>query len=304
MTTRSFERALRDWLEDGSDRTPPATVNAVLLAIKTTPQERALRIPRRLIQMPNYLRLAAAAALVAVVGAGALLYLRPSGSVGGPPAATPTTIPTQPATPAAAEVAPGITGWTPYTSAFYGFQMQYPSDWTVDSKATRAWTTSDGLANNDTWPYAEVFANPEAKDGDSMGIWVWEVPAGDGADISSLPGLKAWAKGYCNAAAATIETGGTCADFASSAVPMCLNAGGDPCRAAILIPSPSGPVAFFMDWTSVMFTNAPDMVKVVLVGRPNDFAAAHRYGGTIELLKSMLTTMDVVTPQPGQVPGG
>ena len=35
---RAFERAVDDWLEDGSDRTPRPAVDAVLLAIKTTPQ--------------------------------------------------------------------------------------------------------------------------------------------------------------------------------------------------------------------------------------------------------------------------
>ena len=34
--TNLFERAVRDWLEDGSDRTPRPAIDAVLLAVKTT----------------------------------------------------------------------------------------------------------------------------------------------------------------------------------------------------------------------------------------------------------------------------
>jgi hypothetical protein len=47
MSDQLFERAVRDWLDDGSDKTPPTAIEAVLLAAKTTPQERVLGIPRR-----------------------------------------------------------------------------------------------------------------------------------------------------------------------------------------------------------------------------------------------------------------
>jgi hypothetical protein len=61
---RAFERATRDWLESGSDRTSAATIDAVLLAIRTTPQERDLRIPWRSRNMSNLPRLAGIAAVV------------------------------------------------------------------------------------------------------------------------------------------------------------------------------------------------------------------------------------------------
>ena len=53
---RAFERATRDWLEAGSDRTPPPVMDAVFLAVRTTPQERDLRIPWRTPTMPKSLR--------------------------------------------------------------------------------------------------------------------------------------------------------------------------------------------------------------------------------------------------------
>jgi hypothetical protein len=90
MSGQPFERAVRDWLEDGSDRTPRPAIDAVLLAVKTTPQERDLRIPRRFTHMPTYVRLAAGIAFVAVVGVGFLAFLNGDPNSVGPPTATPT----------------------------------------------------------------------------------------------------------------------------------------------------------------------------------------------------------------------
>ena len=100
MSGQPFERAIRDWLEDGSDRTPQPAIEAVLLAVKTTRQERDLRVPRRFTQMPTYMRLAAVIAFVAVVGVGVLAYLNGDpNSVGSPtpaPTASPASSPTIP----------------------------------------------------------------------------------------------------------------------------------------------------------------------------------------------------------------
>ena len=82
MSDQLFERAVRDWLEDGSDRTPRPAIDAVLLAVKTTRQERDLRIPRRFTQMPTYMRLAAGIAIVAVVGVGVLAYFNGGPNIG------------------------------------------------------------------------------------------------------------------------------------------------------------------------------------------------------------------------------
>ena len=91
VSDQLFERAVRDWLEDGSDRTPRPAIDAVLLAVKTTRQERDLRIPRRFKQMPTYMRLAAGIAIVAVVGVGVLAYFTGGPNTGAPPTPAPTT---------------------------------------------------------------------------------------------------------------------------------------------------------------------------------------------------------------------
>ena len=84
---------------------------------------------------------AGAAAIAVVVIAGAAYFGQPDASnVGGAPAPSPTPTPElRRAVCAASFVTPGITGWTPYTSAVYGFTMSYPSDWSVDDPASHKW---------------------------------------------------------------------------------------------------------------------------------------------------------------------
>ena len=93
---RRFERAARDWLELGPAEAPDRTVQAALVQIDSTIQERDLRIPWRLSPMSTTARIALAAALVIAVGAGAFLAFRGSpGAVGGPgPGATASPSPT------------------------------------------------------------------------------------------------------------------------------------------------------------------------------------------------------------------
>ncbi len=93
---RSLERAARSWLEDGPTQVPDRAVEAALLHIETTSQERDLRIPWRASIMSTPARLAAAAVVVIAIVAGGAYALGPrSDGVGGPqtspePTATPT----------------------------------------------------------------------------------------------------------------------------------------------------------------------------------------------------------------------
>lgn len=291
MSDQQFERAVNDWLEDGSDRTPPSAIDGVLLAVKTTPQERDLGIPWRFPPMPTLTRATgiAAAVLVAVVGTGGLIYLTSRAPSGPGAASAPTPTPLA-----------GITGWTRYKSAVHGFTLAYPADWSVSAAASREWQPGDRLDGEA--PYADVFASPEQ---DTVGLFVWEMPRGEtvgnsensdlielGPDVESADGLKAWAETFCDDAGAS-----SCATFTQRAVPMCLNAGGDPCRAALLVPTQGEQYAFFVDWGSAMLTSAADRVTVVVVARADSFPSAARYGGSVELLKAILTTMGVQAPR-------
>jgi len=130
---RAFERATRDWLEAGSDQTPASAIDAVLLAIKTTPQERDLGIPWRTPRMSMLQRLAAGIAIVAVLGVAGLTFLNRSPGIGGSPASSPSASPTAAPTigpaPSPAPIDPAT--WTPFTSARHGYAARYPSDWTL-----------------------------------------------------------------------------------------------------------------------------------------------------------------------------
>jgi hypothetical protein len=77
-SNRDFERAVDRWLDDGSDATPPHLIDAVLLAARSTPQERQFRVPWRTASMTPYLRVAAVIALV-VLGSTAAFTLGPKG---------------------------------------------------------------------------------------------------------------------------------------------------------------------------------------------------------------------------------
>ena len=70
---RDFDRAVDQWLDDGSDATPPEVINAVLLAARSTPQERDYRIPWRTPTMNKFVTFgfgsAAMIAIALIVGA-------------------------------------------------------------------------------------------------------------------------------------------------------------------------------------------------------------------------------------------
>ena len=82
---RSLERAARTWIEAGPTQAPDRAVDAALIQVQTTPQERDPWIPWRLTSMNRTSQLAAAAAaVVLVVGGGLLLLGRGQSGVGGP----------------------------------------------------------------------------------------------------------------------------------------------------------------------------------------------------------------------------
>lgn len=92
---RGFERIAAEWLDDGTDTTPRSVIDAVLLAVRSTPQERDLRLLWRTRSMTMYLRVAAVIATVAVAGLAALYAFGYGPNIGsGPtPAPTPTASP-------------------------------------------------------------------------------------------------------------------------------------------------------------------------------------------------------------------
>lgn len=151
---RSFERAARSWLEAGPTEAPDHAVEAALLQIQTTNQERDWHVPWRTRPMTQMTRLLAGAAAIAVVLVGGVLLLRPGSNsgIGGP---TPSVTASPSATPSAsasnsASAAVALT--ETFTSARHGFSVHYPLGWTVKD-ATKPWsffgTNSWGSGIND-----------------------------------------------------------------------------------------------------------------------------------------------------------
>jgi hypothetical protein len=144
---RSFERTTRAWLERGANQAPDRAIQAVLLAIETTPQERDLRIPWRFPVMNTPFRIAAAAIIGLLIVAVGATYLGggSSGGIGGGPAATQLATPTPSWAPAAPLPSPSVPALTQtFTSSLHGYSVKYPAGWTV-TQATAAWPLGKAL---------------------------------------------------------------------------------------------------------------------------------------------------------------
>ena len=293
MTGRTTtERILDAYLAPEADGLPDRVIDAALDEVARTPQRRAMRAPWRFPTMPALSRATgiAAVALVAVVGAGGLIYLnsRAPGGQGGQATTTPTQAPvTHPAsTPEPSASFPGITGFTPYTSPVYGITFGYPDGWRLEAAASDKPQPGEQPGDGNF----ELFANPEDRDGDGIAFIVWQQPSGAGDDITSREGLAAWFQ--ANLCDEEVEAA-FCETVPDVAMPMCL--GKAACRPAILVPSPDGVQAVFAE-------SDASLVTIVSLGRADGFPATARYGGGVQLLKSILTTFDVWTPEPGAAP--
>lgn len=291
MTGRSStERILDAYLAPEPDRLADRVIDAALDQIARTPQRRALRVPWRFPLMPALSRATgiAAVVLVAVVGAGGLVYLSsnvPGSGSGSTPA--PTDGPTTAATPQPSF--PGIAGWKTYTSEVYGYTISYPEDWSVDRPATRKWQPGEP----EDGPWSDIFFNQPAVDGDGIGMFALQITAPDGADLASWDGLLAALKEMC---ARPTEFAFEACPRDDPLVRLCL--GTQDCRAVLLARATdeeASPRALFGD---------PDtgIVTFISIGRPDDFPAAARYGGTVMLLKAILSQLGVRDPLPGETP--
>lgn len=102
---RDFDRAVDRWLDDGSDATPPEVIDVVLLAVRSTPQERRSWWPAwRTTRMNTYAKLIAAAAAVLVVVIAGYQFLPGRSGPGGPTTAPSPTL----AAPAVVPAANGV----------------------------------------------------------------------------------------------------------------------------------------------------------------------------------------------------
>jgi hypothetical protein len=135
---RDFDRAVDRWLDEGSDATPPEVIDAVLLAVRSTPQERDFRISWRTSPMKR-LAYAVAAVAALAVSVTAFSALSPRFGIGSGP------------TPIAT-----IQGFSRFNSTIHGISIDYPSDWQV-RPATEPWTGGELNFNS---PAADVIFDP------------------------------------------------------------------------------------------------------------------------------------------------
>lgn len=282
MSDRVFEHAVSDWLEAGSDRTPPAAIDAVLLAVKTTPQQRDLRIPRRFTLMTTPMRLAALIAGVAIAGVAALAL--PNRGPGLGPSGTSTPLPTtSPAPTGATTTAPSPTtdpndtsAWTVYTSDRYGFTLGHPAGWS-EVPATRAWSYEDDGANFLT-PAADAFRSAEG----DVRVSAWVVPFEQGAEPEQTwAAVEAWIEAYCPKTDIT-----SCGVIQERAEPLCVEV--RDCHPGLLVPFDDSVQAFFFGGVAVA-----GGMTVVSVWWPDGASETARYGGAKRLLEAFIGTMNV-----------
>jgi hypothetical protein len=263
-TDRDFERVTGEWLNAGSDSTPPHVIDAVLLAVRTTPQERALGIPWRALFMKRALS-AAVIAVLAIAAVAAFYAFGRGPQVGSGP--TPS-----PSTPTASPIS--TTSWSTYQSDRYGFSIGYPSDWT-SAPADHDWTLAgDGADWRSTGQ--EVFRAPN----NAIRVSAWSIPVDRGATPETSEAVEAWVVAYCNASA---NTG--CDQIHDRAVPLCVEA--RDCHPGLLVPFEGDVQAFF---TGGIYG---DTMVVVAVWWGESDPAVAPYGGARRLLEAFLSTMQV-----------
>lgn len=227
----------------------------------------------------------AAVALVAVLGAGALMYFNSTGGPGGPPTNAPTNAPTTAAT-AQPTLPPGISGWKTFTSPVYGYTIIYPDDWSTVIPATQKWQAGEPEDS----PSMDLIALDEGDEGASIAFLALQFPAPAGSDLTSWNGLLAAMTEVCAKPADYFSAMCPSEDLS----PMCL--GSTTCV----------PVGF-VDKAEVMpraLVGDPEtgMVMYIQMGRLDDYPGAERYGGTVSLLKAILSQLGIREPRPGEIP--
>ena len=191
-TERDFERITMDWLNAGSDSTPLEVIDAVLLAVRSMPQERDLRISWRALSMRLAVTAAAVITVVVILGLAAYFALGPRANVGTDSTPSPTLPAAQAPSPAATPHGSPVdtSGWTTFQSARYGFSIGHPSDWT-EVPADHDWALATDAAN---WLSTgqEVFKAP----GDAIRVSAWSEPI-DGSVMTDASDIEAWVQTYC-----------------------------------------------------------------------------------------------------------
>jgi hypothetical protein len=286
---RDFDEIARHWLDDGTDSTPPHVIDAVLLATRSTPQERDLRVSWRNLSMKNPVYAAAAVAVVAVAAVAALYSFGPGANFGSGPTPSPSVQETQ--VPTATQVESHVnlpSGWTAYTSAQYGFTIGHPADWSVQP-AERAWSFAAD-ADDVLSMGQEMFISPDGH----VRVSAWPAPVDPGrsfwveSQTQSWANVAEWIEEYCEASG-----NAPCGGISDRAVPLCLER--RDCHPGLLV--------HFQEDVQAFFTQGGEGAEmmVVAVWWAESAPAVEPYGGSQQLLEAFLSTM-CVWPEDGRPP--
>jgi len=131
--TRDPDSVVAAWLDEGPRDLPDETRRAILTALPTTPQARRGPIAQWRSSTLITAARGAAVLVVVVLAIGALALIAGlRGGVGGPgPSSSP--VSPSPSTPASAPPLPALDAT--FVSPEYGYQIRYPTGWTVTSGA-------------------------------------------------------------------------------------------------------------------------------------------------------------------------
>lgn len=184
--TPEFDQRIADWLESDPNAAPPDVMSTVVAALPSIPQARRGPLaPRRFTFMQAYMRLAAVAAAVAVVGLGVFAYIGGQPNVG--PTAAPTSRPTVLPSPSPAGAK--------FTSPLYFYTVDTPPGWTV-VPATVEWPVG-GVIDGAHGDWVDLFVMGDTTE-DAVGyVAVAAQP------ISAISFPETWMSGYADRQAAS-----------------------------------------------------------------------------------------------------
>ncbi len=211
-TNRDFDRITSAWLADGPTELNDRVLDAALDEVHMTHQRRRPAVPWRTPIMTTPMRLAAAIAIVAIVGFAGLTVFRGNTGIGRPaptPSCTSTALPSIAPSPGASPFDRGT--WTTYVSNRFGFSICRPADWIVHP-ADHDWTFAADAADSMSPPQFtayELFVSADT----SIGISAWSVAVTPGTSVAG------WLQAYCPIA----ESNSPCATIQDRAVSVAMD---------------------------------------------------------------------------------
>jgi len=273
---RDPDAIIAAWLDDGPIDLPADTRRAIVVGLRTQPRARPVAILRGLPIMNSINRLAAAAAIVLVVGGLSIFALsnRNSGGPGALPSSSPgasvvpsaSVAPTPSPTPGPLDTAT----WKTYVSNRYGFSIAHPAGW-AEVPADHDWA----LPADADWlnTAAESFKAP----GEAVRVSAWSVSIHP-AELLDRPTLTWIANAYC-----PLNTT-PCDRLESRTV-------------AVTMDGHPGSLVQFADDTQA-FVLVGDRMYVVAVWEPDADPRTAPYGGAQRLLMDILSTMRLLPGGP------